>query len=92
MHIKLPHSIKLNYADNTEPLQIKYFIVADGSSGFKAEAGRYHLYVSLACPFASRTVVGRKLKGLEDAISMDIVYYATQEDGFHFNPKVNIWI
>ena len=79
-------------ASNAEPFEIKCSIVADGSSGFKAEAGRYHLYVSLACPFASRTIVGRKLKGLEDSISMDIVYYATQEDGFHFNPKVNTWI
>jgi glutathionyl-hydroquinone reductase len=45
-------------------------VTADGSSGFKAEAGRYHLYVSLACPWAHRTVIFRKLKGLEKAISL----------------------
>ena len=48
-------------------------IAADGSSGYKAEAGRYHLYVSLACPWAHRTLIFRKLKGLEDAISLSIV-------------------
>ena len=42
-----------------------------GSGGFAAARGRYHLYVSLACPWAHRTVVFRKLKGLEDVISMD---------------------
>ena len=41
-----------------------------GSGGFAAARGRYHLYVSLACPWAHRTVVFRKLKGLEDVISM----------------------
>ena len=41
-----------------------------GEGGFKAEAGRYHLYVSLACPWAHRTLIFRKLKGLEDAISV----------------------
>lgn len=48
-------------------------ISADGSSGFKAEAGRYHLYVSFACPFAHRTLILRKLKRLEDAISLSVL-------------------
>ncbi|MGP1676100.1 MAG: glutathione S-transferase family protein [Burkholderiales bacterium] len=48
-------------------------ITADGSSGFRAEAGRYHLYVSLACPWAHRTLILRTLKGLEDAITVSIV-------------------
>ena len=39
-------------------------ITADGSSGFKAEPGRYHLYVSLACPWAHRAIIVRKLLGL----------------------------
>ncbi|XP_071954886.1 glutathionyl-hydroquinone reductase YqjG-like [Antedon mediterranea] len=51
------------------------WITADGSSGFKSERDRYHLYISYACPFASRCVVGRKLKGLEDVISMTSVDY-----------------
>jgi putative glutathione S-transferase len=44
-----------------------------GSGGFRAEPGRYHLYVSLACPWAHRTLIGRALKGLEDAISVSVV-------------------
>ena len=48
-------------------------ITADGSSGFAAEPGRYHLYVSFACPWAHRTIIFRKLKGLESAIGMTVV-------------------
>ena len=48
-------------------------VTADGSSGFKAEPGRYHLYVSLACPWAHRTIIFRKLKALEDVISLSVV-------------------
>lgn len=44
-----------------------------GEGGFKAETGRYHLYVALICPWASRTLIGRKLKKLEDVISVSIV-------------------
>ena len=46
---------------------------ADGSTRFAPEAGRYHLYVSLACPWAHRTLILRKLKGLEQAISVSVV-------------------
>jgi len=48
-------------------------ITADGSSGFKAEPGRYHLYVSLACPWAHRSVIVRGLLGLEDVVSLSVV-------------------
>ncbi len=48
-------------------------ITADGSSGYPAEAGRYHLYISLACPWAQRTAIVRKLLGLEDVISLSVV-------------------
>ena len=48
-------------------------ITADGSSGFPAEAGRYHLYVSLACPWAHRSVIVRGLMGLEDVVSLSVV-------------------
>jgi len=54
--------------------QFRDVITADGSSGFKAEVGRYHLYVSHACPWAHRTLIFRKLKGLEDVISMSVVH------------------
>lgn len=49
------------------------WITVDGSSGFAAEAGRYHLYVAYACPWAHRTIIFRKLKGLEDIIGMTVV-------------------
>src|SRR5205814_9952931 len=49
------------------------WISNDGSTAYPAAAGRYHLYVSLACPWASRTVIFRKLKGLEEAIGLTIV-------------------
>ncbi|WP_026097339.1 glutathione S-transferase family protein [Baaleninema simplex] len=60
-------------------------ITADGSSGFKAEAGRYHLYVSLACPWAHRTLIMRGLKGLERAIDVSIVDPYMGEDGWFFS-------
>lgn len=44
-----------------------------GEGGFKGEPGRYHLYVSLACPWAHRTLIGRALKGLEEAITVSVV-------------------
>ncbi|MFA9409189.1 MAG: glutathione S-transferase family protein, partial [Candidatus Dadabacteria bacterium] len=53
--------------------QFREWVTADGSSGFKAEPGRYHLYVSLACPWAHRTLLFRKLKKLEGMISLSIV-------------------
>jgi putative glutathione S-transferase len=60
------------------------WITPDGSSGFPAEAGRYHLYVSLACPWAHRTLIARRLKGLEDAISVSVVHWLMDEDGWSF--------
>jgi putative glutathione S-transferase len=60
------------------------WISNDGSTSYPAVAGRYHLYVSLACPWASRTVIFRKLKGLEDAISMTVVNPIRDEKGWAF--------
>src|SRR5581483_4399298 len=59
-------------------------ITRDGSSGFPAEAGRYHLYVSLACPWASRTLIFRKLKRLQEAISLSVVDPLMLENGWTF--------
>ncbi|WBQ11726.1 glutathione S-transferase family protein [Hyphomonadaceae bacterium BL14] len=55
-----------------------------GEGGFKAEPGRYHLYVSLACPWAHRTLVFRRLKGLEDTISLSVVHWLMKENGWTF--------
>ncbi|HWJ87690.1 MAG TPA: glutathione S-transferase family protein [Pelagibacterium sp.] len=55
-----------------------------GEGGFKAEPGRYHLYVALICPWASRTLIGRKLKKLEDVISLSVVEPALTEQGWRF--------
>jgi glutathionyl-hydroquinone reductase len=71
------------------------WVRADGSSEYPAQAGRYHLYVSLACPWASRTVIVRKLKGLEDAIGMTVVDPIRDDRGWRFMPSepdpVNGW-
>ena len=67
------------------------WVTADGSAGpsgvggFKAEPNRYHLYVSLACPWAHRTIIYRKLKGLEDMISMSVVNPIMGDEGWTFN-------
>lgn len=53
-----------------------------GIGGYKAEVGRYHLYVSLACPWAHRTLIFRALKGLEDMISVSVVDYLMLEHGW----------
>jgi len=60
------------------------WISNDGSTPYPAVAGRYHLYVSLACPWASRTIIFRKLKGLEDAIGITIVDPIRDEKGWAF--------
>lgn len=60
------------------------WITPDGASGFKAEAGRYHLYVALICPWASRTLIARKIKGLESAISVSVVEPALTDQGWRF--------
>lgn len=73
--------------------QFRNWVTADGSAGptgtkgFKAEAGRYHLYVSLACPWAHRTLIFRKLKGLEDLISLSVVDPLMVENGWEFHDR-----
>ena len=67
------------------------WISADGSTPYPAVTGRYHLYVSLACPWASRTVIFRKLKGLEDAIGMTVVDPIRDEKGWAFRDPDKKW-
>ena len=63
------------------------WVRADGSGAFSSEPGRYHLYVSLACPWAHRTLVVRSLKKLADAIAVSVVHPFMGEDGWSFaNP------
>ncbi len=57
-----------------------------GTGGFHAAAGRYHLIVSLACPWAHRTLIFRKLKGLESMISLSVVNWLMAERGWTFDP------
>lgn len=59
-------------------------VSADGSTGYRAEPGRYHLYVSLACPWAHRSIIVRRLKGLEDVITMSVVDPVRDERGWRF--------
>ncbi len=71
--------------------QFRNWITPDGSpgpngaGGFAAEPGRYHLYVSLACPWAHRTLIFRALKGLESFISVSIVNWLMGEEGWTFD-------
>jgi glutathionyl-hydroquinone reductase len=67
------------------PTTFRNWITADGTSGFKAEANRYHLYISYACPWAHRTLILRQLKGLEDAIGLSIVEPLMADDGWEFS-------
>lgn len=62
------------------------WVRADGSTRFAPASGRYHLYVSLACPWAHRTLIFRRLMGLEDAISVSIVEPLMAEGGWRFGP------
>ncbi len=63
------------------------WISSEEGARFQPEAGRYHLYVSYACPWAHRTLLVRSLKGLEDAISVDYVDPFRAEDGWQFTPE-----
>jgi len=67
------------------PTTFRDWVTADGSSAFPATAGRYHLYVSYACPWAHRTLLMRQLKGLEEAIGLSVVDPLMGEMGWRFS-------
>lgn len=69
------------------PTRFHDWITADGSSGFKAEPGRYHLYISLGCPWAHRTVLLRSLKGLDATLGLSIVDPVISEQGWKFSDQ-----
>ncbi len=72
--------------------QFRNWVTADGAAGptgkggFKAESGRYHLYVSLACPWAHRALIFRRLKGLESHIGLSVVNWLMGKEGWTFAP------
>lgn len=66
------------------------WITADGASGFKAEPGRYHLYVAFACPWAHRTLIMRALKSLQDMISISVVHWLMRDNGWTFAPAPGV--
>ena len=76
--------------------QFRNWITPDGSAGptgeagFKAEPGRYHLYVALACPWANRALIMRNLKGLEEMISVSIVNPLMAENGWTFDSEEGV--
>ncbi|MAD44737.1 MAG: glutathione-dependent reductase [Oceanospirillaceae bacterium] len=76
-----------------EDARLRNWVTADGSAGptgtdgFKAESGRYHLYVSYACPWAHRTLIFRQLKGLRDHISVSVVATDMLENGWTFDTQ-----
>ncbi len=73
------------------PTGVRNWITADGSSGpsgegeFKAEAGRYHLYISRACPWAHRTAIFREIKGLQNLISLSVTHWLLADNGWTFD-------
>lgn len=64
--------------------QFRNHVTARGEDGFPAQAGRYHLYVSLACPWAHRTLIMRRLKGLEAMVGLSVVHWHMAEQGWSF--------
>jgi len=68
-----------------DPTQFHDWVKSDGSTPFAPEAGRYHLYASYACPWASRALVMRKLKKLEDVVSLSVVHPYMGTDGWSFD-------
>lgn len=100
MNTSLPKNWKFDWYDTystggrfvREDSLFRNWITPDGSpgpsgtGGFEAETDRYHLYVSLACPWAHRTMIYRKLKGLEEMISISIVNAFMGDKGWTFDP------
>jgi putative glutathione S-transferase len=73
-----------------EPSVYRNWVTADGAEGFKAERDRYHLYVSLACPWAHRTLMMRSLKGLGGIIDVSVVHWLMGDDGWTFSPAPGV--
>jgi putative glutathione S-transferase len=72
------------------PSVFRDWITNDASGPYPAEAGRYHLYVSLACPWAHRTLIMRNLKDLTELIDVSVVHWLMGEDGWTFEPSAGV--
>ncbi len=70
-----------------EETSFRNWISTESNAPFSPEPGRYHLYVSYACPWAHRTLIMRSLKGLEDAISVSVVHPILKDDGWEFTDR-----
>ncbi|NUU42562.1 glutathione S-transferase family protein [Tardiphaga robiniae] len=68
------------------PSVFRNWITTEGDGPFKAEPGRYHLYVSLACPWAHRTLIMRNIKGLTELVGLSVVHWLMGDDGWTFSP------
>ncbi len=68
-----------------KPSSFRGRVTADGSSGFSPEAGRYHLYVSIACPWAHRTLIYRRIKGLAELVPLSVVDPRMGDEGWTFS-------
>ncbi len=80
-----PEAKKTNGHYLRQDSQLRNWVTADGSSGFQAEAGRYHLYIAISCPWAHRTCIFRTLKHLQDVVSMSIVVPRRTDQGWVFD-------
>jgi glutathionyl-hydroquinone reductase len=89
-----PESVLADGTLRRPPSIFRNWVTVDGSTpageGFKAEPGRYHLYVSLACPWAHRTLIMRSLKGLAGMIDISIVHWLMGADGWTFEPGPDV--
>jgi putative glutathione S-transferase len=81
---QFPEELSSDGAFERQPDEIREWVTADGTSGYPAVAGRYHLYVCLACPWASRTVIARHVLGLESAIGLTMIDPIRNEKGWAF--------
>ena len=81
---QFPEEQSSDGAFQRQPDEFREWVSADGSTGYPAVAGRYHLYVCLACPWASRTLIVRHLLGLEEAIGVTMVDPIRDDKGWAF--------
>ncbi len=81
---QFPKETDAQGAFRRQPSRFREWVAVDGSSDFPAETGRYHLYVSYACPWAHRTIILRKLKKLEEAIGLTVVDPIRDDRGWAF--------